>query len=89
MSTTTMPPSPLTAAEEQQLRANIIDVRIANEKYLRAHPEVNMILAEVTREVLLRRPDEPVAFAEDFLATKDLKALAEELRARQAAEQRP
>ena len=86
MSTTQVPPTPLDETEEKQLRQRIIDTRIANEKYMRAHPEVSLVLGEVTRQVLLRRPDEPVAFAEHFLASEDLPALAEELRARKAAE---
>eukprot|EP00672_Neobodo_designis_P016593 CAMPEP_0174830022 /NCGR_PEP_ID=MMETSP1114-20130205/2294_1 /TAXON_ID=312471 /ORGANISM="Neobodo designis, Strain CCAP 1951/1" /LENGTH=93 /DNA_ID=CAMNT_0016063805 /DNA_START=36 /DNA_END=313 /DNA_ORIENTATION=- len=86
MSTTQVPPSPLDAEEEKRLRQRIIDTRIANEKYLREHPEVSLVLGEVTRQVLLRRPDEPVAYAEHFLATEDLPALAAELRARQAGD---
>ena len=71
--------SVLNADEEKSLRTSIIDNQIANEKYLRAHPEVGVVLNEVTRQLLLRRPDEPVAFAEDFLASTDLNQLAKEL----------
>ena len=84
MSTTNVPASPLTPEEEPRLRNSIIDVKIANEKYLREHPEVSLVLGELTRQVLLRRPDEPVAYAEDYLATEDLAALAAELKRRQA-----
>ena len=80
-----MPPSPLTADEEKRLRERIVGEQIANEKYLRAHPEVSLVLREVTRQVLLRRPDEPVAFAEDYLATENLHELAAELKRRAAS----
>jgi hypothetical protein len=69
----------LTPAEAKELRQSTIGAQIDNEKYLRAHPEVNVVLAEVTRQLLLRRPDEPVAYAEDFLAATDLHKLAKEL----------
>ena len=74
--------SVLSVDEQAHLRQKIIDESIANEQYLRKHPEVASVLGEVIREVLLRRPDEPVAFAEDFLATQDLPALAEEIKKR-------
>lgn len=66
---------PLSKDEVLELRRQTIDAQIENEKYLRDHPEIAAVLGEVTRQVVLRRPDEPVAFAEDFLATEDLKAL--------------
>lgn len=68
-----------TAEERQKLHQRTIDIRIANEKYLRGHPEVNLVLGEAVRLLLIHRPDEPVAFLEDFLATQDLKALANRL----------
>ncbi len=85
MSTTDIPQTPLTPQEETLLRQRLVDVRIANEKYLRDHPEVEMVIAEVTRQVLMRRPDEPVAYAEDLLATADLKKMLEDLKQQKAA----
>lgn len=79
MSSTEIHPSPLSREEEQRLQKRLVDVRISNEKYLRAHPEVGLVLAEVTRQVLMRRPDEPVAYAEDLLATANLKSMVADL----------
>lgn len=71
----------LTPEERKRLDQRVIDERIANEKYLRSHPEINAVLGEAVRLLLLHRPTEPVAFVEDFLATRDLKALAATLNA--------
>ncbi|CUF89331.1 Hypothetical protein, putative [Bodo saltans] len=68
-----------TAEERKKLHQRCIDVRIENERYLRSHPELNIVLGEAVRLLLIHRPNEPVAFLEDFLATKDLKELAEKL----------
>lgn len=69
----------LTPAERKALHQRCIDARIENEKYLRSHPELALVLNEALRLILIRRPDEPVAFIEDFLATQDLQALKEQL----------
>ena len=74
----------LTADESRRLRSQIVEAKIANELYLRRHPEVSAVIGEVFRQVLLRRPDEPVAFAEDFLATTDLHKLNDELSMKKA-----
>ena len=66
--------------EERRVRDNIVDIAIENERYLRSHPEITALLDHVTREVLLRRPEQPVAYAENFFATEDLPAIAERLR---------
>lgn len=68
-----------TAEERKNLHQRCIDTRIENERYLRSHPELNSVLGEAVRLLLIHRPDEPVAFLEDFLATKDLQELAEKL----------
>jgi hypothetical protein len=69
----------LTPEERKRLHQRCIDVRVENEKYLRTHPELNMVLGEAVRLLLIHRPDAPVAFLEDFLATMDLNGLAEKL----------
>ena len=68
-----------TPEERKRLHQRSIDVRIENEKYLRSHPELNAVLGESVRLLLIHRPDQPVAFLEDFLATNDLKQLADRL----------
>lgn len=68
-----------TVQEQKSLKSQVIDAKIANELYLRRHPEVSAVLGEAIRQVLLRRPDEPVAYTEDFLASQDLHTLWIEL----------
>ena len=65
----------LSPQQEATLRNKVIDEKIANEQYLRAHPEIAAVLSEVIRQVVLRRPKAPVAYVEDFLATTDLQKL--------------
>uniref|UniRef100_A0A8C0GPL6 Uncharacterized protein n=1 Tax=Chelonoidis abingdonii TaxID=106734 RepID=A0A8C0GPL6_CHEAB len=40
-----------------------INTRIANEKYLRSHKEVELLLSGFLREVMLRRPENIPEFA--------------------------
>ncbi len=80
----TTPASPLTSTEEKQLRDQVVEKSIDCERYLRQHPEIGAVIEEVTREVLLRRPEEPVAYMEDYFATHDLHALYREILAKKA-----
>ncbi|XP_010614851.1 RIIa domain-containing protein 1 [Fukomys damarensis] len=43
-----------------------IQTRIANEKYLRAHKEVELLLSGFFREMFLKRPDSVLEFAADY-----------------------
>lgn len=74
--------SSLSPEEAKRLQAKVVEAKIANELYLRRHPEVALLLSHVYREVLLRRPENPVAYIEDYLATTDLHALHVELSTR-------
>lgn len=76
--------SVFTPEEQRRVREKVIEEKIANELYLRHHPEVGLILSEAIRQVLKRRPKEPVAFIDDFFATKDLKELHRKLVAEQS-----
>ncbi|XP_033030805.1 RIIa domain-containing protein 1 [Lacerta agilis] len=49
-----------------------INTRIANEKYLRSHKEVEMLLSGFLREVLLRRPNNIREFAADYFTNPEL-----------------
>jgi hypothetical protein len=66
----------LTNQEHKKLVRSVTEEKIADELYIRHHPEITIILDEVIARVLIRRPEEPVAFVEDFLATEDLHAIA-------------
>ncbi|KAK1149794.1 RIIa domain-containing protein 1 [Acipenser oxyrinchus oxyrinchus] len=53
----------LSSEQQEKLKQFKINTRIANEKYLRSHPEVEMVLGEFLREVLLKRPGDIREFA--------------------------
>ncbi|XP_028566802.2 RIIa domain-containing protein 1 [Podarcis muralis] len=59
---------------EQQIKLSHfkINTRIANEKYLRAHKEVEMLLSGFLREVLLQRPNNMREFAADYFTNPEL-----------------
>ena len=63
-------PSPETAEEHNQT-----SLKIENEKYLRAHPELSAVLTTVMKEILMHQPEDPVAFLENYLLTSDLHAV--------------
>lgn len=58
-------PDPGTLSPEQleQLRDFKIQTRIANEKYLRTHKEVALLVSGFFREMFLKRPDDILEFA--------------------------
>ncbi|XP_006232909.1 RIIa domain-containing protein 1 isoform X2 [Rattus norvegicus] len=58
-------PDPGTLSPEQleQLRDFKIQTRIANEKYLRTHKEVSLLISSFFREMFLRRPENILEFA--------------------------
>ncbi|KAM6217155.1 RIIa domain-containing protein 1 [Rhynchocyon petersi] len=56
-------PGLLSPARLEQLRKLKIQTRIANEKYLRAHKEVELLLSGFFRELFLKRPDNIREFA--------------------------
>lgn len=71
--------------EKKALHVRIINAKISDELYLRKHPEVSLVLGEAIRQCLARRPEHPVNFTEDFLASQDLHVLHEELVRKQTA----
>ncbi|XP_044095185.1 RIIa domain-containing protein 1 isoform X1 [Neovison vison] len=50
-------PGALSPAQQEQLRNFKIQTRIANEKYLRAHKEIELLISGFFREMFLKRPD--------------------------------
>ncbi|XP_058862250.1 RIIa domain-containing protein 1 [Acipenser ruthenus] len=56
----------LSSEQQEKLKQFKINTRIANEKYLRSHPEVEMILGEFLREILLKRPGDIREFAAEY-----------------------
>ncbi|XP_041094956.1 RIIa domain-containing protein 1-like [Polyodon spathula] len=58
----------LSSEQPHKLKQFQINTRIANEKYLRSHPEVEMMLSEFIREVLLKRPGDIREFAAEHFS---------------------
>ncbi|XP_036999585.2 RIIa domain-containing protein 1 [Artibeus jamaicensis] len=59
-------PGALSPAQLEQLRNFKIEIRIANEKYLRTHEEVELLLSGFFREMFLKRPDNIREFAAEY-----------------------
>ncbi|XP_020035422.1 RIIa domain-containing protein 1 [Castor canadensis] len=59
-------PGALSPQQLEQLRNFKIQTRIASEKYLRTHKEVEFLLSGFFREMLLKRPDNIPEFAADY-----------------------
>ncbi|XP_012623066.1 RIIa domain-containing protein 1 isoform X1 [Microcebus murinus] len=59
-------PGALNPEQREQLRNFKVQTRIANEKYLRTHKEVELLIGGFFREMLLKRPDNIPEFAADY-----------------------
>ncbi|KAM9686863.1 RIIa domain-containing protein 1 [Trichechus inunguis] len=59
-------PGALGPEQLEKLRDFKIQARIANEKYLRTHKEVELLLSGFFREMFLKRPDNILEFAADY-----------------------
>ncbi|CAG11885.1 unnamed protein product [Tetraodon nigroviridis] len=55
----------LTSEQQDKLRQFKIKTRIDNERYLRSHPEVEIMISDFLRDVLLKRPTDIRRFAAD------------------------
>uniref|UniRef100_A0A3P9KMI6 RIIa domain-containing protein n=1 Tax=Oryzias latipes TaxID=8090 RepID=A0A3P9KMI6_ORYLA len=60
--------SVLNAEQQEKLRQFKIKTRIDNEKYIRAHPEVEVLVGDFLREILLKRPADIREFAGDYFS---------------------
>ncbi|XP_062847944.1 RIIa domain-containing protein 1 isoform X3 [Trichomycterus rosablanca] len=56
-------PGALSPEQQEQLRQFKIKMRIANEMYLRAHPEIEMLLSDFLRNVFVQKPVDIHEFA--------------------------
>ncbi|XP_056142518.1 RIIa domain-containing protein 1 [Lampris incognitus] len=68
-------PGALSAEQREKLRQFKIKTRIENEKYLRSHPEVEVLLSEFLRDVCLKRPADIREFAAGHFTNPDLPVL--------------
>ncbi|XP_025022770.1 RIIa domain-containing protein 1 [Python bivittatus] len=55
-----------------QLLAFKINTKINNEKYLRAHTEIEVLLSGFLRDVLMQRPENIREFAADYFTNPEL-----------------
>ncbi|XP_044305004.1 RIIa domain-containing protein 1 [Varanus komodoensis] len=62
----------LHAQQQEKLLEFKINTRIANEKYLRSHKEVQLLLSGFLREVLMQRPENIREFAADYFTNPEL-----------------
>ncbi|XP_062393765.1 RIIa domain-containing protein 1 [Sardina pilchardus] len=62
----------LSPEQQDKLRQFKIQTRIANEKYLRTHPEVEVLLSHFLRDVFLKRPADIREFAAEHFTDPDL-----------------
>ncbi|XP_026854985.1 RIIa domain-containing protein 1 [Electrophorus electricus] len=62
----------LSPEQQEKLRQFKIKTRIANEMYMRAHPEVEILLSDFLRDVFLNKPTNISEFAADHFNDPDL-----------------
>jgi hypothetical protein len=65
----------LTEQEQKNLNKEKINRRITNEKYLRAHPELKLMISRAVEQALLERPDQCniPSFLQNFFTQPNLK----------------
>ncbi|XP_071326566.1 RIIa domain-containing protein 1 [Trachinotus anak] len=64
----------LSPEQQEKLRQFKIKTRIDNEKYLKSHPEVELMIGDFLRDVLLKRPADIREFAADHFTNPNLHA---------------
>ncbi|KAK2903230.1 hypothetical protein Q8A67_007943 [Cirrhinus molitorella] len=62
----------LSPEQQEKLHQFKVKTRIANEKYLRSHPEVEMLLNDFLRDVFLKKPTDIREFAADHFSDPGL-----------------
>ncbi|XP_034030688.1 RIIa domain-containing protein 1 [Thalassophryne amazonica] len=62
----------LSAEQQEKLRLFKIQTRVDNEKYLRSHPEVELLIGDFLRDVLLKRPVDIQEFAASHFTNPNL-----------------
>uniref|UniRef100_A0A8C6TYL6 RIIa domain-containing protein n=1 Tax=Neogobius melanostomus TaxID=47308 RepID=A0A8C6TYL6_9GOBI len=66
--------SVLSAEQQEKLRLFKIKTRIDNENYLTSHPEVELLVGDFLRNVLLKRPDDIREFAAEHFTDPKLQS---------------
>ncbi|XP_074538726.1 RIIa domain-containing protein 1 [Halichoeres trimaculatus] len=65
----------LSVEQQEKLREFKIKTRIDNERYLRSHPEVEVLISNFLRDVLLERPVDIHEFAADYFTDPNLQVV--------------
>ncbi|XP_078109048.1 RIIa domain-containing protein 1 [Sander vitreus] len=65
----------LSAEQQEKLQQFKIKTRIDNEHYLRSHPEVEVLIGDFLRDVLLKMPADIREFAADYFTNPNLHAV--------------
>ncbi|CAJ1062259.1 RIIa domain-containing protein 1 [Xyrichtys novacula] len=65
----------LSAEQQEKLREFKIKTRIDNERYLRSHPEVEILIGNFLRDVLLERPTDIQEFAAEHFTNPNLQVV--------------
>ena len=63
----------LSQDQQSLLNQRKVDMRLENEKYLRAHSELKLLVSIFMRRLLEEKPDNPVLYAGQFFTRPDLK----------------
>ncbi|XP_031709336.1 RIIa domain-containing protein 1 [Anarrhichthys ocellatus] len=62
----------LSAEQQEKLRRFKIRTRVDNETYLRSHPEVEVLIGDFLRDVILKRPADIREFAAHHFSNPNL-----------------
>ncbi|XP_033837427.1 RIIa domain-containing protein 1 [Periophthalmus magnuspinnatus] len=66
--------SVLSAEQQEKLNQFKIKTRIDNENYLRSHPEIELLVGDFIRNVLLQRPVDVRDFAAEHFTNPNLQS---------------
>ncbi|XP_029359283.1 RIIa domain-containing protein 1 [Echeneis naucrates] len=64
----------LSPEQQEKLHQFKVQTRIDNERYLRSHPEVDQLIGDFLRNVLVKRPADIREFAADHFTNPNLHA---------------
>ncbi|XP_072317600.1 RIIa domain-containing protein 1-like [Eucyclogobius newberryi] len=64
----------LSAEQQEKLKQFKIKTRIDNDNYLRSHPELDILIGDFLRAVLLQRPVKFFDFAAEFFTDPNLQS---------------
>ena len=65
----------LSKQQQEKLHQQKVQMRLNNEKYLRAHPELKALVSFFMRTLLEEKPEKPELFAAEFFTRPDVKPI--------------